>query len=209
MRAAKVSRLSESKRMFESDLFEFFSRIPPWQPPAIYLPVIAWSSYQAFAVGTGIVSFLGLFVVGLLAWTLMEYWLHRLVFHYAPSSHFGKRLIWYAHGVHHDWPNDKLRLVFPPAVSLPIAVLAWILFTMVFGEFDRYAAFVGLVSGYLAYDMLHYYAHHFVPSTRAGRYLRKYHLMHHHGDEDAKYGVSSPLWDLVFRTTGRPTSRAS
>ena len=53
-----------------------------------------------------------------------------------------------------------------------------------------------------------YYAHHFVPSTRVGKFLRKYHLMHHHGDEAAKYGVSSPLWDVVFRTWGKALSRS-
>ena len=33
------------------------------------------------------------------------------------------------HGVHHDHPNDKLRLVMPPAVSIPLAALFFGAFT--------------------------------------------------------------------------------
>ncbi len=127
MRAIKLSAESESKRMFDHDLFEFFSRTPPWLPPVIFVPLITWSTYQALFLGMGAASFLALFVLGLLNWSLMEYWLHRVMFHYPATSRFGKRLIWLSHGVHHDWPNDKLRLVFPPAISLPLAVMFWVL----------------------------------------------------------------------------------
>lgn len=200
MRAVKVSRHSESKRMFESDLFEFFSRIPPWQPPVIFLPMIGWSCYRAFALGTGPLLFVALFAAGVLNWTLMEYWLHRLLFHYEASSKLGKRFIWLAHGVHHDWPNDKMRLVFPPAISLPLALLFWWLYTNAFGEVNRYAAFAGIVFGYLSYDMVHYYTHHFAPKNRALKWLRAYHLAHHFKHEPTRFGVSTPIWDYVFGT---------
>lgn len=200
MRAVKVSADSETKRMFESDLFEFFSRIPPWQPPVIFLPVIAWASYQSFTVGVAVLPFLGYFAIGLVCWTLMEYWLHRLMFHYEATSKFGKKLIWYSHGVHHDWPNDKLRLVFPPAISVPLAILFWNLFTWIFGETLRYPAFAGIVTGYLSYDMIHYYTHHFAPKNPMLKWLRAYHMAHHFKHEPKRYGVSSPIWDYVFGT---------
>lgn len=208
MRRIKASRDSASKRMFEHDLFEFFSRIPPWQPPAIFLPMIGWVSYRAFAEGTGLAAFAGLFLLGLLNWTLMEYWLHRLVFHYEAKSRLGKRLVWLAHGVHHDWPNDKLRLVFPPAISLPLALLFWGLYTAVFGEASRYAAFAGLTSGYLAYDMIHYATHHFSWDGRVMKFLRAYHMAHHFKGGPFRFGVSSPLWDYVFGTAPQ-SSRSS
>lgn len=200
MRAVKVSKDSESKRMFESDLFEFFSRIPPWQPPVIFLPMIGWSMYRAVALGTPALVLAALFLAGLVNWTLMEYWLHRLLFHYEAKSKLGKRFIWLAHGVHHDWPNDKMRLVFPPAISLPLAALFWWLYTMAFGEVGRYAAFAGIVTGYLAYDMIHYYTHHFAPKNRVLKWVRAYHLAHHFKHEPTRYGVSSPIWDYVFGT---------
>jgi sterol desaturase/sphingolipid hydroxylase (fatty acid hydroxylase superfamily) len=187
--------------MFQSDLFEFFSRIPPWQPPAIFLPIIAWTSYVGlFVAAIHPLAFVGLFAAGVLIWQLLEYWLHRVLFHYEPSSKIGKRFIWYLHGVHHDWPHDKLRLVFPPAVSVPLAILIWIGCTAVFGETYRYAAYAGIAAGYLFYDMAHYYVHHFSPRTGLGKALRRYHLSHHFKNPEAGFGVSNPLLDYVFRT---------
>jgi sterol desaturase/sphingolipid hydroxylase (fatty acid hydroxylase superfamily) len=32
------------------------------------------------------------------------------------------------------------------------------------------------------------------------KYLKRYHMAHHYKAPDALYGVSSPMWDVVFRT---------
>ncbi len=200
MRAVKAAQNSESKRMFESDLFEFFSRIPWWQPLVIYVPLIAWVSFTAFEVGTSLLHFAGLFFAGVIHWTLMEYWLHRVAFHYPAKSKIGKKLVWFSHGVHHDWPNDKMRLVFPPAVSLPLAALFFAFYTATFGDVYRWGIFSGLLVGYLAYDMIHYITHHYVPNDPILKYLRKYHMEHHFKHEPLRYDVSNPLWDYVFGT---------
>ncbi len=63
----------------------------------------------------------------------------------------------------------------------------------------------GLLIGYILYDMTHYYTHHAKPRTRWGKFLRAYHLAHHHKHWEAMFGVSNPFWDIVFRT-GRPRS---
>ena len=60
-----------------------------------------------------------LVAAGLLIWTLTEYWLHRLVFHWEPDHPIGSRLHFIIHGVHHDHPNDRLRLVMPPGRERP------------------------------------------------------------------------------------------
>ncbi len=202
VRALKASLHTESKRMFENDLFEFFSRIPWWHPPAIYLPIIAWVSYRSFAVGITVLPFIGLFLAGLTYWTLLEYWAHRVLFHWEAKSAFGKRFVWILHGVHHDWPNDKLRLVFPPALSLPLALLHFVAFGYLFAD-AKYAVFAGLAVGYLSYDMIHYYTHHFAPKNPVLKYLRAYHMAHHFKHEPTRYGVSNPLWDYVFGTAPR------
>ncbi|MGF1509522.1 MAG: sterol desaturase family protein [Myxococcota bacterium] len=203
MRALKASATSESKRMFESDFFEFFSRIPPWQPPAIFIPVISFMVVAGMWSGLTAWSMLGWFSVGLLWWTLMEYWLHRAVFHYDAKTAVGRRLIWVLHGVHHDWPNDKLRLVFPPGLSIPLAVLFFLLFTQLFGTGPRFPAFAGLATGYLAYDMVHYGTHHFTFDNPVLKFLRSYHMAHHFKHEPTRFGVTSPLWDYVFGTAPR------
>lgn len=203
MRPNKVALNSKTERMFESELFEFFSKTPFWVPLVLFLPIIGVSVGQSFAKGVGAWAFAGVFLVGLVVWTLLEYWLHRVAFHYEAKSRFGKKLVWYAHGVHHDWPNDKLRLVFPPAVSLPLAALFFSIFTVVFGEQLRFGAFAGLVTGYLAYDMIHYFTHFYSFDGRIMKFLRAYHMAHHFKHEPLRYGVSNPLWDYVFGTAPR------
>ena len=126
--------------------------------------------------------------------------LHRVAFHYPAKSKFGKKFVWYSHGVHHDWPNDKMRLVFPPAISIPLALLFFWLYTLAFGEAGRYAPFAGLAFGYLAYDMIHYATHHFSWDNAVMKYLRAYHMAHHFKHEPTRYGVSNPMWDYVFGT---------
>ena len=68
-----------------------------------------------------ILAVAGLFLVGVLVWTLLEYIIHRYVFHYEPKSRLGKQFHFIVHGVHHDYPNDARRLVMPPSISLPLA----------------------------------------------------------------------------------------
>jgi sterol desaturase/sphingolipid hydroxylase (fatty acid hydroxylase superfamily) len=189
-----------SGRMFESNFFEFFSHIHPWQPPVVYLPLITYWTWRSFDVGVGVLDFIGLYFLGAFVWTFAEYALHRGVFHREGKTKFQKRFFWLLHGVHHDWPNDKLRLVFPPTVSLPLAAIFFALFTFIFGETFRYAAIAGFATGYLSYDMIHYWVHHFAPKSRIGKAIRRHHLEHHFKHTTTGYGVSSPLWDVVFGT---------
>jgi sterol desaturase/sphingolipid hydroxylase (fatty acid hydroxylase superfamily) len=195
------SNKNESVRMFKSDFIEYFSHVHPSVPLVIYLPVVAYMIYLGYAdrdLGTG--SILGLFVVGLLFWTLSEYLLHRWVFHYEPKTDRGRKIHFLIHGVHHDYPNDATRLVMPPGFSIPLAFLFYWLFTLIFGTRLAPPAFAGMVVGYLCYDMLHYATHHF--SMKNGMWLRlkQYHMRHHYADDHTGYGVSSPLWDYVFNT---------
>ena len=208
MRATKASANFESKRMFKSDFLEFFSRIPPWQPPAIFIPVIAAMVYFAFAAGLGPAVVAAEFLTGLVLWTLAEYWLHRVLFHFEPQGPVGKRLIWILHGVHHDWPNDKMRLVFPPGLSIPLAFAFFFAFSLALGPVHRFAVFAGFGFGYLAYDMIHYATHHLVFDNRAFKYLRKYHLEHHFKHEPTRYGVTSPIWDYVFGTAPKAAPKS-
>jgi sterol desaturase/sphingolipid hydroxylase (fatty acid hydroxylase superfamily) len=156
-----------------------------------------------FAAGVGQVGVLSavLYAIGGYAfWTLAEYWIHRVIFHFEPEQGFGARLHWMVHGVHHDHPNDPLRLVMPPAASVPLALIFYALFWLVLGP-DRALAFgAGFLAGYLAYDMIHYHLHHHMPRTRTGKWLRELHMRHHFQDDTRGYGISAPYWDRVFGT---------
>jgi 4-hydroxysphinganine ceramide fatty acyl 2-hydroxylase len=196
-----VSTKDESVRMFKSDFMEFCSHVHPAVPLVLYLPVIGWMLYAAFFRNhLSVLAVAGLFALGVLSWTLLEYIIHRCVFHYEPKSRWGKSLHFIIHGVHHDYPNDSRRLVMPPSVSIPLAILFWVLFAVIFGPFAP-AISAGFGFGYVCYDSIHYATHHFALKRGIGLWLKQYHLRHHYKDDHAGYGVSSPLWDYVFRTT--------
>jgi sterol desaturase/sphingolipid hydroxylase (fatty acid hydroxylase superfamily) len=195
-----ISNKNESVRMFENNFLEFFSRVHPVTPLVIYLPVIGYMIYlAAWERQMGLGTIAGLFLLGVLLWTLLEYVIHRCAFHYEPRSKWGRQFHFMVHGVHHDYPNDASRLVMPPSISIPLAVFFYGVFLLVFG---RYAppAFAGLLFGYLCYDMIHYGTHHFAMKRGIWLRLKQYHLLHHYKDDQKGYGVSSPLWDFVFRT---------
>jgi 4-hydroxysphinganine ceramide fatty acyl 2-hydroxylase len=196
-----ISNKNETVRMFESDFMEFFSRVHPATPLVLYLPVVGYMLYVSlWQRQLSIVAAAALFLLGVLLWTLIEYLIHRYVFHYEPKTRWGKRLHYVIHGVHHDYPNDARRLVMPPVISIPLAFLFYGLFVLIFGSLAT-AVFAGLVFGYVCYDMLHYATHHFAMKRGARLWLKQYHLRHHFKDDHVGYGISSPLWDYVFRTT--------
>lgn len=187
-------------RMFESDFLERFSRIHPATPFVVWIPYLAFFAWRAHAHhGLAISTILPMMAAGLVTWTLTEYTLHRWLFHWTNDSAWGKRIHFLLHGVHHDFPNDKDRLVMPLPTSIPLAAIFYALFWFTMGP-RGVAFYVGWGIGYLIYDGTHYAVHHFKQTSRVGKYLRKHHMLHHHADHDGGFGVSSPLWDIVFRT---------
>jgi len=196
-----ISNKNETVRMFESDFIEFFSRVHPVIPLALYLPVVGYMLYVSlWQRHLSLVAVAALFLLGVLLWTLIEYLIHRYIFHYEPKTRWGKQLHFVIHGVHHDYPNDARRLVMPPVISIPLAFLFFGLFFLIFGSLAP-AVFAGLVFGYLCYDMLHYATHHLAMKRGVWLWLKQYHLRHHFKDDHVGYGISSPLWDYIFRTT--------
>jgi len=188
--------------MFESDLLDRLSRVHPAVVPLIFIPAIV----VFFVLGAPDVSAgatVALVAGGWLFWTLMEYWIHRLVFHFEPESGPGARFHWIIHGVHHDHPNDPLRLVMPPSVSVPLAAGFYGLFMLTMGGAKGGVFAAGFFLGYLVYDMTHYYLHHFTPKSRFGKLMRELHMRHHFEDETRGFGISAPFWDVVFGTTLR------
>jgi sterol desaturase/sphingolipid hydroxylase (fatty acid hydroxylase superfamily) len=195
-------------RMFQGDLFERFSRVHPSTPFVAWLPVVAYVLYRS---GTrhdlAVYGIAGIFLAGTLAWTLAEYLLHRYVFHWFEDTPRGRRIHFLLHGVHHDFPNDKDRLVMPLGFSIPLGIVFYSLYAFTMGPRIGEPFYAGFVFGYLLYDGGHYAIHHFAMKSPLLRAIKKHHMLHHHADHDGGFGVSSPLWDHVFRTMPEPKKR--
>lgn len=203
-----ISHDPKSARLFKSDFLEFFTHIHPavvvliWVPIALYFIIVGggaarWAGDVPLAL-----------LIGVFLWSLAEYVLHRFVFHFRPRTPAQEKAIFLFHGVHHYQPQDKTRLVMPPVVSIPLAILFYLLFHLAFGILLRSShwvapAFAGFIVGYLFYDITHYATHHFPMRRGIWKFLKRYHMQHHYKTPDQRFGVSSPVWDYVFGT--RPT----
>jgi dihydroceramide fatty acyl 2-hydroxylase len=205
---ARRDSLRASPPMFRWGLLDRLSRVHPSVPVIIFVPAIialeVWGLSHA-----SVLAEVALAAVGYALWTLLEYWLHRVVFHFEPEDGVGARFHWIIHGVHHDHPNDPLRLVMPPAVSVPLAALFFAIFYVTFGHRLGPGVTAGFLGGYLGYDMTHFYIHHGHPHSRITRMLRERHMRHHFQDDRRGFGVSAPYWDNVFRTAPRSRRTAS
>ena len=137
------------------------------------------------------------YLSGLVGWTLIEYLLHRVLFHQAP-------VLSQLHERHHRSPQDLIGT--PAWVSTLVGVLfvagpSWT--ALGFGLGTTVTG--GFVTGYLWYVLVHYATHHWQPPR--GSYLyraRLRHAGHHHGCQEGNFGVTTNFWDYVFATVIRP-----
>lgn len=194
-----------SIRIFKSDFMESLTHVHPIVPLLLWVPVSFYWLYKSYSVfNLSAMEFLICAVVGLVVWTLTEYVLHRFVFHMPTIGPLTERFVFLFHGLHHDDPNDPTRLVMPPVPAILIVGLLYYFFALFSPVMYLQAFMAFFIFGYLCYDYIHYATHHFKMTGVVGRYLKKYHLQHHFRHEKAKYGVSSPLWDYIFRTVTGP-----
>ena len=187
-------------RFYVSDFAErYFARVHPATPAVIYTVPIVYGLYRGLGQ-LGALKALPVFVVGILAWTLLEYVLHRWPFHLSMGPESKRLPFFLVHGYHHEYPDDPMRLVAPWPASLGGATLVGAVFYLLFGGVVFWPLMAGTLAGYVAYDEIHFYTHHAKPKTFVGKFLRRYHMEHHFKDSEAHYGISCPLWDLVFGT---------
>ena len=141
----------------------------------------------------------GLFLLGWLIFSLLEYMAHRFVFHMDTDTPAKARIQYTFHGNHHDYPKDKERLAMPPIVSVFIASFLFFVFKLIFGQFV-FGVVAGLLFGYAMYLFVHYAVHAFAPPKNFLKELWIHHSIHHYKDPNVAYGVSSPLWDYILGT---------
>lgn len=204
--APGASPKTERVALYRSAFLDAFTRTPPWLPCALVLPVEALFIARGLPlVSARPIVALGLFGLGAVTWTLVEYLMHRFLFHAPVTSETGRIVTFLAHGHHHVYPQDRRRIAATPLQIGSLSLLFWGGFDLTLGAAAP-IAMAGTLAAYLAYEVVHWRAHHGRPTTALGRALRRHHLAHHHVDPRFRWGIGSPLWDIVFRTMGPPSA---
>jgi len=185
-------------RLFGNPLLEALTVISA--PAFIALWAVGLPAILVFALLYAPTSWAPLLVVaGLIGWTITEYALHRFVFHFDARWAVIKRVIFIIHGNHHADPNDPLRNLMPPIVSLPVGGLIWAALVTIIGPEGTWS-FLGFMTGYVAYDLVHFACHQWPMKGRFARILKVHHMRHHHLHARGNYAITGMVWDRLLAT---------
>jgi 4-hydroxysphinganine ceramide fatty acyl 2-hydroxylase len=164
-------------------------RTPLWLVAFVYVPVavlLAFASQEMLIASP----------IGLIVFTMMEYAIHRWVFHHFEISN--PALYDRLHGAHHRKPSDPKRrsvpLFYSAVVAIPVISLS------LFGAIGSAIA-AGITVGYILFEVAHAVAHSaWAKRLNIGliRTLVRRHAAHHYKNAKAEFGILIPLWDNVF-----------
>jgi len=87
----------------------------------------------------------------------------------------------------------------PPVLSATISIILLFIFKLIMGNY-AFAFLPGFLVGYSLYLLVHYSVHAYQPPKNILKILWVHHGIHHYKNNKVAYGVSSPLWDVVFKT---------
>ncbi len=204
MREEKNIHSKNVERVFKNDFLERFTKTYFFVPVILYTLVsISLITYGYGKPYMSLASSPFIFIAGVFFFTLIEYLTHRYFFHLIPKTKKQEELVYKVHGMHHDYPKDTMRLVLPVFFSLPIATAFFFLFKLVMGVYV-FSFFPGFIFGYAIYEFIHYLVHALrPPKNRFWKNLWINHSIHHYREPNKAYGLTSPLWDIVFQTMPR------
>lgn len=179
-------------RLASSGLIEPFTKNYWWMVPTLWLPLAAralahTSGDAAAAVGV---------LAGFAAWFPFEYAAHRFVFHCMrwPRVQFAM------HGLHHRFPLDAERLVFPALPAMAAATVVWQAVGALTDSETAAALMAGFMAGYVVYDLTHYALHH----AKWNGPLAQHHRIHHYIRPDMNFGITTRCFDRLLGTLVEP-----
>lgn len=189
-----------TRQLFKNPLIEKLSRTHISIPLIIFFiyssALLYWSITHTTLSGF---TTAGMFLLGLLAFTWVEYNLHRHVFHMKTFNEGRLKFQYTIHGVHHEFPRDKDRLAMPPLLSVTLSTILLLIFRVLLGDFV-FSFLPGFLAGYAGYLSIHYMVHTSQPPKNFLKVLWVNHSIHHYKDGEMVFGVSSPLWDYIYGT---------
>jgi len=196
----KNSVNKDSGVIFQNPILEFLSKTSPlitftWV--GLYVILLLWANTRVNPeMSAG--SVIAWFALGMFVWTFFEYFLHRYLFHWASEMKIIKRLTYILHGIHHDYPRDVKRVFMPPAPGTLFVLLFLGMFWLILQN-KVFAFLPGFLGAYFIYAYIHYLTHARKP-IKGFKFWWKHHALHHYKYPDKAFGVSSPIWDMVFGT---------
>jgi sterol desaturase/sphingolipid hydroxylase (fatty acid hydroxylase superfamily) len=200
METAFIPKNKGSRQLFSNPILEKLSRTHIAVPLIIffvYASVLLYWSVTHTSLSPWLSA--GMFLLGTLTFTWVEYMVHRHVFHMKTYTELRAKLQYTMHGVHHEFPKDKDRLAMPPLLSVTIATVLLLVFKVLLGDLV-FAFLPGFLVGYAAYLAVHYMVHAYQPPNNFLKSLWINHSVHHYKDGEVVFGVSSPLWDYIYGT---------
>jgi sterol desaturase/sphingolipid hydroxylase (fatty acid hydroxylase superfamily) len=156
------------------------------------------------------------FVIAAIAAPIVEYCIHRFVEHGSvmyktkPTAAIWKRI----HYDHHQNPANPAVLLGAPEQVIVGSLLCSIPIGLIAGGYQCAAATAGLGLFHAGVvELVHANSHiPVLPDWRYFRYLKALHLMHHFRNETVNFGVTSPVFDMLFGTyhpVDRPLPRST
>jgi sterol desaturase/sphingolipid hydroxylase (fatty acid hydroxylase superfamily) len=127
------------------------------------------------------------FALGVFVWTFLEYAIHGFLSHIFDT--FAKPF----HAGHHRNP----RMVFTAGVWMPAAIVSAAVFG-IFGLTPATTLWLGIVGGFVGYEIIHYRYHFARPICALEEQMRTRHLAHHMRSPKQIFGVTNSIWDRVF-----------
>jgi len=159
--------------------------------PATVVFLLFW---EVFLLRTSVLGVTVSYGVGLVSWSLLEYVFHRWIYHQGhTAAHAG-------HTKHHAAPAELLAM--PWYLITAFLASVWYVCAYRLHLHGVLSVMAGVTTGFVCYGIVHHLLHHGHGKHRWYRQLRAYHCIHHQCP-DVNFGVTSRLWDQVFRTTYR------
>jgi len=154
--------------------------------------------------GSVLVNVLPFLLIGIVAWTLLEYGFHRILLHAEFRSPIMQKFINASHLRHHAAPRDPDQILVQLSFALVIsAVLYGAILIATRDAFVTSGVMSGVWLGFLYYEAVHYRVHLSLAHSALLQQQRRAHFYHHFSDSGKCFGVTSPLWDYVFGTMRR------
>ncbi|KIZ03590.1 Inositolphosphorylceramide-B C-26 hydroxylase [Monoraphidium neglectum] len=187
--------------MFDNAFVERMTCTQWYVVPLLWVPIAAALLWRGWARGgVPLVHLPALVAIGVLVWQLIEYSIHRWLFHLKPTTPEGIKWHFMLHGHHHKYPMDFDRLVFPPVPAGLVMALFYNLLCAIVPWGYASALLGGGILGYVVYDTTHWALHSNAWDPFVTQILRTSHMDHHYVNDKVGYGISSTLYDILFGT---------